>query len=138
MIYAATFAEYKLSNPAAFVRRLINHGEAGDASPIGTDYPMLETAGIVRVVPGSTDERYRLQLLQADVAEEALEILEYRSSDGGSDPTVRAGLRGQRSYSHVERERAKLAQQAPADEVHRRDLLAALRETTARREFRRG
>jgi hypothetical protein len=45
MIYAATFATHKLYSPARFVQVLVNSGEAGDASDIGTDYTMLETAG---------------------------------------------------------------------------------------------
>src|SRR5688500_14837503 len=104
MVYAATFARYRLEVPATFMRRLIENGGAGDASRIGTDYPMLETAGIVRVEKAK--KYYKLVLLQADIAEEALRHLEDRSGPG--DPTAR-GLRAQRSYVHVERERARLA-----------------------------
>jgi hypothetical protein len=135
MVYAATFARFKLEQPAAFVRSLIRYGEAGDASPIGTDYPMLETAGIVRVVAGSSVNRFRLQLLQADVAERALEILNDRTAEPTADVETRSGLRGQRSYVHVEKERARLASVADVDDDHRRRLLAALRDTTARRSF---
>lgn len=131
MIYAATFARFQLYSPARFVRRLVNDGEAGDASPIATDYPMLETAGIVRVVAGSTPERYRLQLLQADVAEQALQVLEQR--EGGQQTTGAPGtpgIRGQRSYTHVERERARLAYDVPDDDKDVGRLLAALREVS--------
>ncbi len=134
MIYAATFAEYKLRSPAAFVRALLRDGEAGDASPIGTDYPMLETAGIVRVAPGSSDNRFRLQLLQANVAEESLGILDERGS-ADIDRSTRAGLRGQSSYIHLERERARFAVEANVDSEDRRRLMSALRETVARRRF---
>ena len=133
MIYAATFPAYKLRAPGAFVRALIRDGEAGDASPIGSDYPMLETGGIVKVIPGSRDDKFRLKLLQADVAEKALTILDDRGGDGRA-PTG-SGLRGQRSYVHVEKERAKLANDAPDNSKHRSRLVAALRETTARRTF---
>lgn len=40
MIYAATFARTKLYAPTAFLRKLIREGVAGDATSIGTDYPM--------------------------------------------------------------------------------------------------
>jgi hypothetical protein len=131
MIYAATFPRYRLGNPAAFIRRLLREGEAGDASPIGTDYPMLETAGIVRVEPA--DRFFKFVLLQNDVAEDALHYLEER---GTSDASVARGLREQRSYTHVERERARLALSVPADDAETRRLISALRETTARRRFR--
>lgn len=134
MIYAATFAEYQLKSPGAFVNALIRNGEAGDASPIGSDYPMLETAGIVRVIPGSGDNRFRLQLLQADVAEEALSILDERGHTA-PDGHSRAGLLGQRSYVHVERERAQIAVHADVDSEDRRRLMSALRESAARRSF---
>jgi len=131
MIYAATFARFRLHSPATFVRRLLEDGEAGDASPIGTDYPMLETAGIVRVEPSSN--YYKLVLLQADVAEEALHHLEDR---GGAGDSGRAGLRAQRSYVHLEKERATLAHSAATDEADAKRLVSALRDTTARRRFR--
>ena len=126
MVYAATFARVRLFSPTKFVRRLVRDGEAGDASPIGTDYPMLETAGTVRVVPGSTPVTYRLQLLQPDVAEGALDILTSRDDSFGNAPALGpAGVRGQRSYTHVERERARLAHDAPVDDADTKRLLAA-------------
>jgi hypothetical protein len=130
MIYAATFAKYRLHNPAQFVGRLIRDGEAGDASPIGTDYPMLETAGIVRVEPSY--RHYKLVLLQEDVAEDALRFLSGRQDD---DPSG-AGLRAQRSYVHIERERARLALETPGDDADTRRIISALRDTAARRTFR--
>ncbi|MBI1379236.1 MAG: hypothetical protein GC157_17420 [Frankiales bacterium] len=134
MIYAATYADYKLSNPAAFVSRLISDGEAGDASPIGTDYPMLETGGIVRVIPGSSTGRFRLQLLQADVAEEALKILRARDSSSTTATGI-GGIRDQRSYTHVERARAQLATETGSTSADEARLVAALREVTGRRSF---
>jgi hypothetical protein len=131
MVYAATFARFKLFSPAIFLNRLIRDGEAGDASPIGTDYPMLETAGIVRVIPGSAADLYRLELLQSDVAEGALAILESREDGyGNSSASGSAGVRGQRSYTHIERERARLAYDAPANDTDTSRLLAALRQVT--------
>jgi len=134
MVYAATFARYKLTRPDQFVSALIRDGEAGDASPIGTDYPMLETGGIVRVVQGSTPEKFRFQLLQADVAEGALKILQSRESGGISRVARGSGdLRSQRTYTHVESERARVALIAPPDDETTRILTAALRQSIASR-----
>lgn len=132
MVYAATFARYRLRQPDVFLRRLIDRGIAGDVSSIGTDYPMLERAGIVRVLPGSQSNRFRLELLQAEIAEEALTLLTARDPQTGV-PGASAVLSGQRGYVHVERERARLALTADTDEIEQARLLAALREVSTRR-----
>ncbi|WFR68019.1 hypothetical protein P9139_06615 [Curtobacterium flaccumfaciens] len=93
---------------------------------------MLERAGIVRVVAGSTASKYRLELLQAEVAEEALALLTSRDSGSGA-PAAAAVLSGQRGYVHVESERARLALTADTDEIEQARLLAALREVSTRR-----
>lgn len=132
MVYATTFAQFKLQSPTAFLRALIDRGVAGDVSSIRTDYPMLEKAGIVRVVPGSTASRGRLELLQAEIAEEALTLLTARDPQTGA-PASSAVLSGQRGYVHVERERARLALVADTDDLEQARLLAALREVPIRR-----
>ncbi|OZD18355.1 hypothetical protein CH253_16800 [Rhodococcus sp. 06-156-3C] len=131
MIYAATYATYKLRNPASFVRSLIDRGEAGNTTNIGTDYPMLETAGIVRVVDGTRPGYFGLELLQSEVAEDALQILDGRDQSG-VNPDAAAAVRAQRSYVHVEQERARLAVVAPTDDVDTAKLVAALRQEAAR------
>lgn len=135
MIYAATFAKYKLDDPAIFLRALINRGVAGNVTSIGTDYPMLEKAGVVRVVPGSNSNRFRLELLQSDVAEDALAMLQVRVGTRGPLSTTAdaAALRAQRTYVHIERERAHLALTTDTDEVEQARLLAALREVPIQR-----
>lgn len=131
MIYATTFATHKLYNPARFVNVLIAYGEAGDATDIGTDYTMLETAGIVRVEAG---QRYKkMVLLQPDVAQEAVTYLEGDPMSGG--PQEASGLMDQRAYGHVERERAKLATTTVGTPDDRRRLVSALRDTAGRRRF---
>lgn len=131
MIFATTFAKYRLHSPAAFLRSLIRDGVAGNASSIGTDYPMLEKAGIVRVVPGS-GSRFQMELLQTDVAEDALRLLTTSNSSAGSGGDA-AALRAQRRYIHVEPDRAKLALSAESDEAEEARLIASLRDVTKRR-----
>ncbi|WP_371527182.1 hypothetical protein OG302_14520 [Streptomyces sp. NBC_01283] len=134
MMYAATYAEYKLTAPEQFLRSLINRGVAGNASPIGTDYPMLEKAGVVRVVDGYGAGRYSLQLLQPEVAHDALKMLDAREGTGAESSDI-AALRAQRAYVHVEKERARLALTAGVDEVEQARLIAALREVPVKRMF---
>jgi hypothetical protein len=138
MIYAATFPRFKLRDPAQFIRALIRDGEAGDASPIGTDYPMLETGGIVRVVAGSQSDRFKFELLQADVAEKALTILTSRAREPGAPGLGAANLHAQRSYTHIETERARIAIEAPPDDEDTRVLVASLRQSITTRGIRGG
>lgn len=134
MVYATTFARFKLDDPAQFLRALINRGVAGNVSSIGTDYPMLEKAGIVRVIDGYPPGRYRLELLQSEVAEDALRLLHTKAEPGTARADA-AALRAQRSYVHLEHERARLALTTVVDEVEEARLISALREETTRRTF---
>lgn len=131
MIYATTFARFRLHSPGAFLRALLRDGVAGNTESIGTDYPMLEKAGIVRVVPGS-GSKFRLELLQADVAEDALRLISAGASAGGAAGDA-AALRAQQRYIHVERDRARLALSANTDEAEEARLIASLRDVTKRR-----
>lgn len=135
MIYATTFASWKLDSPGAFLYTLIRDGIAGNVPQIGQDYPMLETAGIIQVVPGTWTDSYRMKLLQADVAEAALDILDSRGQTRTATLEAGTALGDQRSYIHVEQERARLAQQAAGDDADTRRMIDALRDTTARRTF---
>jgi hypothetical protein len=132
MVYAATFAKFKLDSPEVFLRALVNRGVAGNASPIGTDYLMLEKAGVVKVVPGMGADRYRLQLLQAEVAQDALTMLDAREGSGTEKGDI-AALRAQRSYIHVEQERARLALTSDVDKIEEARLIAALRDASVNR-----
>ncbi len=94
---------------------------------------MLETAGIVRIEPGS--RYYKFVLLQPDIAEEAISYLE----TGGGDLPTTVGLRDQRRYRHPERERAalrvSLAQQSDTTPAEADRLIAALRQEVGRRRY---
>lgn len=132
MVYAKNFATWTLEDPAVFLRKLIRVGEAGDASSIGSDYPMLETAGIVRVEPAS--RYFKLVLLQPDIAEQAVG---YLGDPASADPGSIRGLRDQRKYVHPERERAQveLARMAETTPEETRRILAALRQEAGRRGY---
>lgn len=131
MIYASTFASYKLRSPGAFLYALIRDGEAGNVPNIGTDYPMLETAGTIQVVQGTWSRAFRMVLLQSDIAEAALDVIDSRDSLTRGDAGSLQNLGDQRRYSHVERERAKMAAVADTDDRDAARLIAALRDVTA-------
>ncbi|MET8044860.1 hypothetical protein ABZU25_28840 [Micromonospora sp. NPDC005215] len=133
MIYASTFASWPLRSPGAFLHVLIRDGEAGNHIRVAEDYPMLETAGTIQVV--GTGHNSRMRLLQADVAEAALAIIDSRGAGHYSDTVERVALGDQRSYTHLERERAQLASEVSLDDEHGRRMIAALRDAAARRDF---
>lgn len=130
MVYAKNFANYRLRDPAVFLRKLIREGEAGDVDSIASDYPMLETAGIVKVERAA--RYYKLVLLQADVAEQAVGYLGVAAS--ADDSGVR-GLRDQRKYAHPEQQRAQVevARSPDTTPEETRRLLAALRQEAGKR-----
>lgn len=133
MIYASTFASWKLDSPGAFLYVLIRDGEAGRHERIAEDYGMLETAGTIEVVGSGRDARMRL--LQADVAEEALKVIDARGGPTSGTNDAFTAIGEQRSYSHLERERAQVANTVVLDDADSRQFMSALRDTTARRNF---
>lgn len=131
MIYATTFATtYRLHSPGAFLYALIRDGEAGNVPNIATDYAMLELAGTIRVEAGSWGSAARMVLLQSDVAETALSVIDSRDRSRGSVGSLQA-LGEQRAYSHIERERARMAASTGTDDEDQARLIAALRDATS-------
>lgn len=57
----------RIGDPATLVGALINRGRVGPATNIGTDYHLLEAAGIVAVQP--VGDRAYLRLVKKDIAE---------------------------------------------------------------------
>lgn len=132
MVYASTFASWKLKSPGAFLYVLIRDGEAGRHERITEDYPMLETAGVIEVL--GSGRQARMRLLQADVAEAALDIIDAHGPHRAENDSFRS-IGEQRSYVHLERERGQLASQVSLDDADSQRLVDALRDTTARRDF---
>lgn len=131
MIYATTFASrYRLRSPGAFLYALIRDGEAGNVPNIATDYAMLELAGTIRVETGTWGSAARMVLLQTDVAETALDVIDSRNRGRGAVGSLQA-LGEQRAYSHVERERARMAAATETDDKDQARLIAALRDATS-------
>lgn len=131
MIYATTFASsYRLRSPGAFLYALIRDGEAGNVPNIATDYAMLELAGTIRVETGTWGSAARMVLLQTEVAETALDVIDSRDRSRGAVGSLQA-LGEQRAYSHVERERARMAAATETDDEDQARLIAALRDATS-------
>ena len=66
----------KVRDPVALVRALIERGSIGPATPIGTDYVMLEVEGIVKLRPAGGC-MYYMDLVKDDIAKLTLQVLEH-------------------------------------------------------------
>lgn len=72
----------RIQDPAVLVRSLINRGRIGPATAIGTDYYLLEAAGVVAVEPGAGDRAF-LRLVKRDIAESGLAWIERITDPAG-------------------------------------------------------
>ncbi|MHA3019663.1 hypothetical protein ACXPWS_05260 [Mycobacterium sp. BMJ-28] len=75
----------RISSPSVLVSSLINRGRVGPATNIGTDYRLLEAAGVVAVEP--TGGRAYLRLIKPEIAKAGLGWIEKIT-----DPTGTADL----------------------------------------------
>lgn len=71
----------RIRNPLVLVKALLQQGEVGPASAINSDYPLLESHGIVKVTPSSIRGRAYLSLVKRDIVEDSLTLLEVALGD---------------------------------------------------------
>ncbi|MDQ3688631.1 MAG: hypothetical protein M3406_01070 [Chloroflexota bacterium] len=121
--------------PTVLVGSLIRNGSVGPATAIRTDYPLLEAQGIVRVREERTGRAY-LELVQEDVARDALELLTMALGEDVSGKTESAieALWVPGAFVTPEMDRARLPEvPAGAEAEVLGSAIARLREETARR-----
>lgn len=75
--YAQTFPRYKLRDVPRFLEVLLEKGQAGAASPIGTDYKFLEQNGIVDVQELGVSGRFTMYLVpgKEDILKAAMDLI---------------------------------------------------------------
>jgi hypothetical protein len=71
-----------ISSPAVLVNSLIRRGRVGPATNIGTDYHLLEAAGVVAVEPDG--DRAFLRLVKPEIAEAGLEWIRRITDPSGT------------------------------------------------------
>jgi hypothetical protein len=128
----------RILDPLVLVRALIDRGQVGPATAIGTDYPLLEARGIVSVHPVEGTKMAHLRLVRTEVAEDALSLLE--QSLGSSAPGTNTQAKSIQSlwvpgvsFVTPERDRALLAEVEPGAEAELLgSLVDELREAAAR------
>lgn len=116
----------RIVDPVVLVRALVDRGEVGPATNIGTDYHLLEAQGIV-TVDGPPGGRAFLRMVKPEIVKDGLDWLERTTSGstGGSDsPKL---LQSPGTFISPEQDRHAIGDQGAADEVTR-SMLLRLRE----------
>lgn len=72
----------KIRDPSVLVKAMINRGRVGPATNIGTDYHLLEAAGVVAV--DDTEERPYLRLVKPEIAQAGLAWIERITDPSGT------------------------------------------------------
>lgn len=133
MQYAVRYSEdFKLRDPLRFIDVLLDCGTAGNATPIGRDYVLLEQQGIVETIP-TVGDKARFILRKEDVVREARSLMGDKDFGGAGDNDVRS-LVEQRGFRSPEehRVRAALGEQAMSSPDVEHDLIASIREAANR------
>lgn len=95
--------------PEKLIAALLRTGKVGPASPIGTDYIVLEKEGIVNIEKSSIEGRYNMVLIKDDVADRALRILTHGRDDSLSgESTNTNSLIQQSNFENSVQERLKI------------------------------
>lgn len=120
----------KIKYPVELVEALINKGQVGPATAIGTDFLLLEKQGIVKVVKDSSlPGRYNMYLAKEDVAKTALEVLKHKRVLGlGRQATVDAkGLFQTGDFVNPEQDKIRLGKLSESSVKAQERLIRVLR-----------
>lgn len=124
----ATLGYGRIGNPVVLVEKLLKRKEVGPATNIGTDYHMLEAAGVVRV-EGDPGERAYLKLIKEDIVRDGLDWLKASlgSVTGGSSELTRLqNVPGR--FVTPERDRTTIPDDAASEEIMTSTILELRKE----------
>lgn len=121
----------RIISPVVLVDALLQKGRVGPATNIGTDYHLLEAAGIIRVEP--VNGRANLHMVKREIVSDGLELLRRLGGEeaGEFDPSVLSALRPPRTFEAPEHDRLRLSADAASEEITRSAILK-LREDAGR------
>lgn len=126
--FAKHHATNRLADPVSFLSALIEHGAAGSAKPIATDYGALEKQQIVRVEPifkGAYNHRFiAIKKDSLVTARDTMAAGELFGGNSGSDDA----LLDSRGFRDPVGTRIALGQSSGPAPLHQEDLLAAVRD----------
>lgn len=127
----AVAAGGRIRSPVVLVNALLHRGAVGPASNIGTDYHLLEAAGIVRVDPANG--RSMLRMVKPEIVSDGLDLLRRMVGDSSDelDASALGDLRPPRAFMSPEADRLSISSDAASNELFSGAILR-LREEAAR------
>ncbi len=106
--YFGSQATGRIFNPEVLLRALLNRGQVGPATAIGTDYMVAEKAGIIRVQRASVGNRAFMELAQEDTVRKVLEVVSSGSVEPGTPHMDANHLSDGTGFRSIEQGRAEL------------------------------
>lgn len=119
----------RILDPEALLRKLLDYGEIGPCTAIGTDYVMSERAGIVtvrRAAPESS--QYVLELLQTDTVRKVLDVVRAGRIEGRHHDMEASDFSDGSRFRSIEQRRAEVGAVPTQMEEAERAIITALRE----------
>lgn len=111
----------KINSPAVLVNAMVSRGQVGPATNIGTDYHLLEAAGVVMVQPMPSGDKALLKLVKPEIASSALDWIR-RITDISGEEGIKLS---QRPASFVKPEDAR---SSDSEGASREILVSAINE----------
>ena len=118
----------KISDPSLLLSKLVDTGEIGPCTAIGTDYQLVEKAGIVDVKASKMKPgQFVMELVQEDTVKLVLDIVARKAAFAAGTAPAR-GACAQSSFVSAEGTRAKLGEQPQRVREAEQEILRNLRE----------
>lgn len=119
----------KILDPSILLTKLVDSGEIGPCSAIGTDYQLVEKAGVVNVKPSKYKKgQFTMELVQEDTVRLVRDIVAGRFPVGFTEPTSVRGACNQSGFVSAEAMRATLGEQPKRVREAEQEMLRNLRE----------
>jgi hypothetical protein len=119
----------KISDPVRLLTRLLDNREIGPCTAIGSDYILVEKAGIVTVQPhGSKKNQFVMKLVQDDTVQVIRDMLQQPHGLGGLGVFSQVGPAGQHQFVSSEQARPTVGQLPGAMKKAEEQMLRRLRE----------
>ena len=98
----------RIFDPELLLKALLNRGQVGPATAIGTDYIVAEKAGIIRVQPAVPGSRPIMRIGQEDTVRKVLEVVSSGTVEPGTTPMRANHLSDGTHFRSIEQGRAEL------------------------------
>lgn len=119
----------RILDPSVLLTKLIDTGEIGPCSAIGTDYQLVEKAGVVNVKPSKYRQgQFTMELVQEDTVRLVRDIVARRFPTALTGPSTPRVACNQSGFVSAEATRATLGEQPQRVREAEQEMLRNLRE----------